>query len=99
MAINSEFVGFPREFCIVYPKYELKTSTSPLSHATSIAWRMARSTLEEVVEKVDRNNYMEVEYTEEELEEIENQEAEDAPTYDDDIDYDEYEDFYDEDDN
>ena len=49
---------------------------------------------EEVVEKVDRNNYMEVEYTEEELEEIENQEAEDAPTYDDDIDYDEYDKYY-----
>ena len=49
---------------------------------------------EEVVEKVDRNNYMEVEYTEEELEEIENQEAADAPTYDDDIDYDEYDKYY-----
>ena len=37
IAINSEFVGFPLEDCIVYPKYEPSTSTSPLSHATSIA--------------------------------------------------------------
>ena len=50
MAINSLFVGFPRRLCIVYPKNEFKTSTSPLSHATSIAWRIARSTREEVVE-------------------------------------------------
>ena len=50
MAINSEFVGLPLLFWIVYPKKEFKVSTSPLSHATSIAWRMARSTLDVVVE-------------------------------------------------
>ena len=37
IAINSEFVGLPRELCIVYPKYEFNVSTSPLSQATSIA--------------------------------------------------------------
>ena len=50
MAINSLFVGFPRLFCIVYPKYEFRVSMSPRSHATSIAWRIARSTREVVVE-------------------------------------------------
>ena len=37
IAINSEFVGFPFRLLIVYPKYELKVSRSPLSHATSMA--------------------------------------------------------------
>ena len=50
MAMNSELVGLPRSLWTVYPKYELSTSTSPRSHATSMAWRMARSTLDEVVE-------------------------------------------------
>lgn len=50
IAINSLLVGFPLVFCIVYPKYEFRVSISPLSHATSIAWRIARSTLEVVVE-------------------------------------------------
>ena len=49
IAINSLFVGFPRLFCIVKPKYEFNVSTSPRSHATSIACLIARSTLEEVV--------------------------------------------------
>ena len=49
IAINSLLVGFPRLFCIVYPKYEFKVSTSPLSHATSIACLIARSTLDVVV--------------------------------------------------
>ena len=49
IAMNSLFVGFPLVFCIVYPKYEFSVSTSPLSHATSIAWRIARSTRDVVV--------------------------------------------------
>lgn len=46
IAINSEFVGFPREELMEYPKIEFKTSTSPLSHATYIACLIARSTRE-----------------------------------------------------
>ena len=42
-------MGFPLSLWIVYPKYELRTSISPLSQATSIACRIALSTLEGVV--------------------------------------------------
>ena len=42
--MNSEFVGFPRRLWMVQPKQLLRVSTSPRSHATSMAWRMARST-------------------------------------------------------
>ena len=49
MARNSEFVRFPFMFDTVCPKNFCKTSMSPLSHATSMAWRIARSTLEFVV--------------------------------------------------
>ena len=59
MAMNSELVGLPRSLWTVYPKYELSTSTSPRSHATSMAWRMARSTLDEVVEYFFRDGWVE----------------------------------------
>jgi hypothetical protein len=49
MAMNSEFVGFPFMLETVYPKNYWRVSMSPLSQATSMAWRMARSTLEGVV--------------------------------------------------
>lgn len=49
MAMNSELVGFPFMHETVFPKYFLKTSGSPPSHARSIAWRIARSALEGVV--------------------------------------------------
>ena len=48
-AMNSEFVGFPLVLLTVYPKNLCSVSRSPLSQATSMAWRMARSTLEGVV--------------------------------------------------
>jgi hypothetical protein len=48
-AINSEFVGFPFVFETVYPKKRWRVSKSPLSQATSMAWRMALSTLLGVV--------------------------------------------------
>ena len=48
-AMNSEFVGFPLVLLTVYPKNLCKVSKSPLSQATSMAWRIARSTLEGVV--------------------------------------------------
>ena len=44
IAINSEFVGFPLAAEIVYPKILSTASCCPLPHATSIAWRIARST-------------------------------------------------------
>ena len=44
IAMNSLLVGFPRRLWMVQPKQLLRVSTSPLSHATSMAWRMARST-------------------------------------------------------
>lgn len=49
-AINSLFVGLPLPTSIVYPKNEFKVSISPLSHAISIACRIALSTLDGVVE-------------------------------------------------
>ena len=42
--MNSEFVGFPLVLLTVYPKNLCKVSRSPLSQATSMAWRIARST-------------------------------------------------------
>ena len=51
-AMNSEFVGFPLVLETVYPKNLCRVSRSPLSQATSMAWRMARSTLDGVVWKV-----------------------------------------------
>ena len=48
-AINSLFVGLPLLPRIVYPKNSFKTSGLPLSQATSIAWRIALSTLDAVV--------------------------------------------------
>ena len=48
---NSEFVGLPFVLETVYPKNRCKVSKSPLSQATSMAWRMARSTREGVVWK------------------------------------------------
>ena len=48
-AMNSEFVGFPFVLETVYPKKRWRVSRSPLSQATSMAWRIARSTLEGVV--------------------------------------------------
>lgn len=50
MAINSEFVGLPFAADTVYPKIFSTASVFPLPHATSIAWRIARSTLLGVVE-------------------------------------------------
>ena len=50
--MNSEFVGFPFVLLTVYPKNLCKVSRSPLSQATSMAWRMARSTRLGVVWKV-----------------------------------------------
>ena len=44
MAMNSELVGLPLAEFTVYPKYFCRVSRSPRSHATSMAWRMARST-------------------------------------------------------
>jgi len=49
IAINSEFVGFPFEADTVYPNMLSTVSVWPLPHATSIAWRIARSTLDGVV--------------------------------------------------
>ena len=49
MAMNSLFVGFPLALETVYPKYFWSVSKSPRSQATSMAWRMARSTREGVV--------------------------------------------------
>ena len=51
MAMNSELVGLPLAEFTVYPKYFCRVSRSPRSHATSMAWRMARSTRLGVVEK------------------------------------------------
>ena len=48
-AMNSEFVGFPFPLLMVYPKRLSRVSILPLFHATSMAWRMALSTLLEVV--------------------------------------------------
>ena len=48
-AMNSEFVGLPFVLETVYPKNLCRVSRSPRSQATSMAWRMARSTLEGVV--------------------------------------------------
>ncbi len=48
-AMNSEFVGLPLVVCTVYENILVSTSISPRSHAISIAWRIARSTLEDVV--------------------------------------------------
>ena len=42
--MNSELVGLPFVLETVYPKKRCKVSKSPLSQATSMAWRMARST-------------------------------------------------------
>ena len=50
--MNSEFVGFPFVLETVYPKKRWRVSKSPLSQATSMAWRMARSTRLGVVWKV-----------------------------------------------
>ena len=49
--MNSEFVGFPLVLETVYPKNRCKVSRSPRSQATSIAWRIALSTLLGVVWK------------------------------------------------
>ena len=49
IAINSEFVGLDLEADTVYPKISSMASVFPLFHATSIACRIALSTLEEVV--------------------------------------------------
>ena len=49
--MNSEFVGFPLVLDTVYPKNLCSVSKSPLSQATSMAWRIARSTLLGVVPK------------------------------------------------
>ena len=49
IAINSLLVGLPLSLFIVNPNMLFSTSRSPLSHATSIACLIARSTLEEVV--------------------------------------------------
>ena len=51
-AMNSELVGLPLVLLTVYPKKRCKVSKSPLSQATSMACRMARSTLLGVVWKV-----------------------------------------------
>ena len=48
-AINSELVGFPFPVLTVYPNRSLIVSILPRLHATSIAWRIARSTRLEVV--------------------------------------------------
>ena len=48
-AMNSEFVGFPLVLLTVEPNILCSVSNSPLAQATSMAWRMARSTLEGVV--------------------------------------------------
>ena len=45
-AINSPLVGFSAPIYARTPKIELILSILPLFHATSIAWRIARSTLE-----------------------------------------------------
>lgn len=45
IAINSLFVGFPFAADTVYPKMFSTVLCSPLPHVTSIAWRMALSTL------------------------------------------------------
>lgn len=52
MAMNSEFVGLPFMLETVYPKNFCSVSMSPLSQATSMAWRIARSTREGVVENL-----------------------------------------------
>ena len=44
MAINSEFVGLPLVLLTVYPKNRCNVYRSPRSKATSMAWRIARST-------------------------------------------------------
>lgn len=44
MAMNSEFVGFALLILMVYPNRWEMLSMLPRVHATSIAWRMARST-------------------------------------------------------
>ena len=44
IAINSLLVGFPLLADIVYPNMFSTASCWPLPHATSIAWRIARST-------------------------------------------------------
>ena len=44
IAINSLFVGLPLLAETVYPKILSTTSCCPRPHATSIAWRIARST-------------------------------------------------------
>ena len=50
-AINSELVGLPFAVLTVYPKKVFNVSKSPRSHAISMAWRIARSTRDEVVSK------------------------------------------------
>ena len=47
--MNSDFVGFPFAAEIVYPNIFSTTSAWPLPQATSIAWRIARSTRDGVV--------------------------------------------------
>ena len=42
-------VGLPLELLTVKPKYFCRVSRSPRSQATSMAWRMARSTRDAVV--------------------------------------------------
>lgn len=44
IAMNSELVGFAFVMLTVYPNSEEMESIFPLLHATSMAWRMARST-------------------------------------------------------
>ena len=43
-AMHSELVGFPFPAFTVYPNNSSMVSSRPLVHATSMAWRMARST-------------------------------------------------------
>ena len=49
MAMNSLLVGLPFALETVYQKYFWNVSRSPRSHATSMAWRIARSTRDGVV--------------------------------------------------
>ena len=43
-AMNSELVGLPFPLLTVYPNRSSSVSSFPLLHATSMAWRIARST-------------------------------------------------------
>ena len=45
MAMNSPLVGLSSGVHTLYPKAVFRVSTRPRFHATSMAWRMARSTL------------------------------------------------------